>query len=535
MNYLIKSVFTLFLLVLPVFVYAEGFNNVPITSRELNLDIERSVATAALDGFTGIKPYTKAELINVYGITKDEYLYKYISKDLIDLGMSPEGKTSSEFYIEPLSEIKFRAYTFNTDVPGKTRYCLENMEGTCLDKGLTTFLNVAGQGRLNKNITFFYEGQVRNSSEGTDTTLKKAYVKLRTGIVSWELGKDSIWLGHGYHGSLLLSNNADPFLMFKFDTEEPFRLPFFLSKLGEFKYTFFHGWLTDFNIIGQRIAWKPFSILEFGANQTATYDNEKDYKITDWPNILFSAEDNVAGAKYNNDQRGSLDVALYMPFLSKIPYLGLTGGKLYAEYGGEDVFAWWQEEDKTWYGPFGFEFLAGGYMAGIYLTTGKTDFRFEHAENYITRPLFYDWYTEGFRAQWGVDAHRAFQNPAWYRSIPFTYHGVILGHHMGPEGEDNYFEVKHRIGKFTITASYDRERHRIYETYYEQAFKVTPEKRKSYGIDVLYSHKQWEVNVMAFYNKYENVDANPDPLKYEIKEGLDVDELVAGVGIKYLW
>lgn len=503
-----------------IYCYAMEFNNLPFTDKELNIDIERAYSMGLLQGFSGIKPYSKDELFKVYSATEDhKNIDKYIEKDIATL---------NRFFIEPLSDIKLRLYYFNTTVPGKERYCIENTEGSCLDKGLTSFINFTGQGRVNENIVFFYEGQTKTSGEVKEASLKKAYIKLRTGKVTWEFGRDSLWIGHGYHGSFLLSSNAEPFLLFKFDTEEPFRLPLFLSKIGEFKYTIFHGWLDNFNILGHRLGYKPIPLIEIGANQTAVYRTDKGYKITDWPHILFSSEENVPGAYYNTDQRGSLDIALYMPFLSKIP--PLKGGKIYAEYGGEDTFAWWQKEDRTWHGPLGFEFLGQGIMLGLFLTTGQTDLRLEYSENYRSYPIFFDWYKKH-----GINY--ASKGERWYRDIGFLNDNVIMGHHMGPEAEDLFIELRHRFKNFTVTGFYDRERHHLYEKIDQyHIYKTTPEIRNQYGLEViLQGWKQFELSTQIIYSRYENVDTDPSPLKINVNEGRNANELITGFSISYRW
>lgn len=509
---------------------AQEFNNVPLTEKELNIDVERAFSMGTTQGFSGIRPYSKVELLNVYHETEDPYIYKYIQKDLMEIGLSPDGKTAaSDFYIEPITDITFRAYTFDTDVPNKKVYCLENAEGTCLKSGLNTFLNVTGQGRIYKNLTFYYEGQLQNDKEETKALLKKAYIKLQTGVVSWEFGKDSMWLGQGYHGSLLLSDNAEPFPLFKVQVERPFNLPI--------QYTLFHGWLDDFNLLGQRLAWKPFSLLELGLNQTVAYSKKKGIEVWDWPHVFVSSTENSGPttSKFNNDQRASLDAALYMPFLNKLPLL--KGGKIYGEYGGEDTYAWWQKEDKTWHGPLGFEFLGQGIMMGIFLTTGKTDFRYEYAENYESHPMLWDWYHHV-----GVDYPS--KGEQWYREIPFLYNDVVMGHVMGRAAEDNYWELKHKVSDVTVTVFYDRQRHHIYNSEDQyNVFRTVPEIRRQYGIDVLYSYKKFEIDGTFIYGKYTNVNNNPAPLQvdrpgpnqYNIVAGSHASETIVGMGIKYLW
>jgi hypothetical protein len=357
--------------------------------------------------------------------------------------------------------------------------------------------------------------------------IRRVYSKYKLGPLEFEVGKDSLWLGHGVHGSLLLSNHAEPFPLAKLTTDQ-FRLPSFLRYLGEFKYMLFHGWLEDFNVLGHRFGWKPFSLLEFGFNQTPVYLHGKDYTIWDIPNIFFSSEENTGiNPRFNNDQRASMDVALYLPFLNRLPLL--EGGKVYAEYGGEDSIAWWQEEDE-WVGPIGFEFLAQGIMLGGLFTTGSTDLRIEYSENYRNYPIFFNWYKEH-----GLD--HATQGLAWYRNIPFLNNDVLMGHHMGPEADDLFISLKHRFTKFIVSAFYDRERHKFYE--YANNFHVvgstTSETRHQYGLNLTYHRKNFVIDGMINYITYSNVDTAPEALTINISEGQSAQELVTGVGIRYLW
>ena len=60
-----------------------------------------------------------------------------------------------------------------------------------------------------------------------------------------EAGKDSMWWGPGYHGSILMSNNAEPFKMLKLSTPSPVSLPWIFKALGPFKVVWFLTQLED--------------------------------------------------------------------------------------------------------------------------------------------------------------------------------------------------------------------------------------------------------------------------------------------------
>lgn len=386
--------------------------------------------------------------------------------------------------------------------------------------------SLEGEGRIYKRLSFYYEAQI----EDDDTVkLKKAFAVLKTGSVSWELGKDTVWLGHGYHGSFLLSDNAEGFFLFKFKTDEPFRLPWIFSGIGEFRYELFHGWLDELNIIGHRLSIKPIQYVEFGANQTVVYDKGRGYKLTEYPHVFVSSEEN-SGAKSNfdNDQRASLDLAIYMPFLSKIsPF---KDGKLYAEYAGEDSYAWWQKEDGKWVGPLGFDFLSSGWLYGLFLTTGKTDFRAEYAQNYVNWPLFYDWYKKsGSSTYWDF----------WYsKDDRFSNDGINMGHHMGSHADDLFFELSHKFNAFSFKLFYDKERHGlgaiiIDETTGVGYYNNTPEIRYQYGLIPSYKFERFNISAYFIQNYYKNVDFDNDPLVFDIRKGTNKKELIGGMSIEF--
>ncbi len=515
-------------------IWAAAFHDVPLSDGNLVREIERAYATGAIKGFGGFKHYTTEDLINSYLASPNDFLLNRLRKDLEDYE-----KPSLPFFIEPISNIEVGFYQFHTDVPNKEIYCVENQDGLCVADGFNLVSTFTGRARLHSNVVLQYEARAQLGEHKQKLSLQRLYGKYTLGPFEFTAGKESLWLGHGVHGSFLLSTNAEPFWLVKLTTSD-FHIPY-LELLGKFKYMFFHGWLNDFNMLGHRLGWKPFDILEFGATQTVTYRRDKGYTILDWPKLLFSSEENVPGAEYNNDQRASLDVALYMPFLKKLPYL--EGGKIYAEYAGEDIYAWWQEEDGTWYGPFGFEFLGGGLLIGGFFTTGSTDLRIEWSENYRSYPLFWDWYcNNALSKQMGQCIPYASKGETWYRNIRFTNGDAIAGHHMGPEAEDFYIELGRWFGKnknLRINVFYDKEKHHLF-TKIDQfhIYKTTPEIRHQYGLSGLYIYKKYEISLGVLYSRYENVDTNPDPLIINdstIARGKDVSEWVVSVGFRYVW
>lgn len=406
--------------------------------------------------------------------------------------------------IEPVLTAQVRSYYYGSE-PIRASYCLENSEGDCLKEGENLFLDVVSTFTVNRRLVLQYDGQVpqtfTDGNSDSNYRTKKAFAKLRTGIVSWEFGKDSVWIGNGYHGSFLLSNNAEGYLLFKIKTEEPFRLPWVFSKIGAFNYLLFHGWMEDGRLFGHRLEYQPFFPVTIGLSQTVYYVNR--FQFYEFPRILSARDENTPG-RFDNDQRASMDLAIDLSFLRRFsPFIG---GKLYGEQAGEDLRAFWQRnqnDSPLW--PLGFKLLDLGNMAGLFLTTGWTDFRFEYSENYSG---------EG----------------TWYEKYPFTNHGVLLGHHMGSDADDLFFEIAQRWTAWgkegDVRVSYDRERHGIFQ------YGSDAEVRNQFA---LIPSVQWgclRLFAQMIYARYTNVDMNPDPLQFDIVPGTHRNEYTVGVGVR---
>ncbi len=430
---------------------------------------------------------------------------------------------TSPFFIKPVSKLTIENfyYSDHADRP----YCIENSEGRCLDKQNNFFTTIEGNAQYANRFYVYYKSEL---NEDGRFRLKKGYGLLKFGIWSFEAGKDTVWMGPGYHGSFLLSNNAEGFNLFRLRTDEPFRLPWIFSRIGEFKYDIFRGFADNFSILGQRLSWRPVPLLELGANQAVYIPPSKHYALTEYPKIIFSNSENSGHESTNpfdNDQKVSLDIALDMPFLGKIsPFVN---GRIYAEYAGNDSYAIWQREDTAnmrreplwkkirW--PFQFDFLNIAWLSGVYLTTGDVDFRFEYAQNYASYPLFYDLYKE-------LGSNR--RQGGWYTSLNTNY-GMITGHEMGNDSEDYYFEITMRHKPGSLKVYYDFERHDL-----SQDVTYPPERRYEYGLRPTYQIQNFTFFADLIYNHYINVNYSTNSLSYNIHPGTELDEFIAGLGVE---
>ncbi len=431
----------------------------------------------------------------------------------------------SPYVIKPISRLTMQDfyYSDHADRP----YCFENSEGRCLDKQNNFFTTLEGNGQYKNRFYVYYKSELNGDGQ---LRLKKGYGLVKMGIWSFEAGKDTIWIGPGYHNSFLLSNNAEGINLFRLRTDEPFRLPWIFSNLGEFKYDIFRGFADNFSILGHTLSWRPVPLLELGANQVVYIPPDKHYSITEYPHIFFSNSENSGGTQatnpYNNDQKVSLDIALDMPFLNKVsPFVN---GRIYAEYGGNDSYAIWQHEDtanmrkeplrKKLIWPFQFDFLNIAWLSGVFLTTGDVDFRFEYAQNYTSYPIFYDLYNElaNFNRRHGY----------WYSSLNTNY-GMITGAEMGNDADDYYYEITIRHNPGSLKIYFDQERHGL-----SKDITYPPEKRDEYGLRPAYQFKNYTFFADLVYNHYKNVNFSSDPTVIDIHAGTELDEFIAGLGVE---
>ena len=248
--------------------------------------------------------------------------------------------------------------------------------------------------------------------------LREASLKLTLWNVALEFGRGSQWWGPGYHGSLLLTDHAFPLDMIKLGSDETFRLPWILSKLGDWKINSFLARLegdqtfSHEKIFGLRINYLPTSWLELGFTRLTQFDGQG--SGGSFPSTLvdcYKDPPNQEGVAQCNEQ-AMVDVRAKVPH---VPYLVPfpAGMQIYGELGSEDK---WSKVVST----------RAAYLAGLYIpqlfSKDTTDLRIEFADTDYPRRYSPDLA--------GV----------WYNNSVFTngmrQYGFPLGHHMGTDGID---------------------------------------------------------------------------------------------------
>jgi hypothetical protein len=93
-----------------------------------------------------------------------------------------------------------------------------NNEGVNYGEGNNFVMQFQSQARLGKVISFFaqpaliYNHHAYDSYVDSDTNLRlhRGYAKINIFNFEIQVGRDSLWWGPGYHGAMLMSNNAIP-------------------------------------------------------------------------------------------------------------------------------------------------------------------------------------------------------------------------------------------------------------------------------------------------------------------------------------
>lgn len=242
--------------------------------------------------------------------------------------------------------------------------------------------------------------------------LLTGYGKLSNWNVELEFGRDSLWLGQGSRGTLLLTNNATPLDLVKLSNPTPTLLPWIFSYLGPIKYMAFASRLEDDRdfphpyLVGGRVVLKPHPLFEIGGTGTIVFGGDGSRSL------------GIPGETSQENGLGAIDARLRLPFLKN--------AEIYAEYGGEDILT----DSPYWYEPFmnDIAWLVGIYFPDV-LGDGKTDFRFEYANNAFDQGPGHGgvWYGHG-----------------QYTS-GYTYDQMILGHRMGPDAQDFYTRITHYL------------------------------------------------------------------------------------------
>jgi hypothetical protein len=460
------------ILALPCFAFVS--TNVPIGHWSYD-DVDKLIGEGLIDGaMLTTRPVTRLEMARNIAEADDKFqqqnvkneiivgiierLKKEFQPELAAIGAIDGGPILD--FVKPVEDpyIKY--------VYAKSKADIENIRGDQFDAGSSVRMGFASRAQLFDITAFYAHLEYPSSSHGTSQEVKQIYQddsvpasfvrssedkglelvegygKLALGRFEIEAGKDLMWWGPGYHGSMLMSNNTEPFTMVKLSTPGPVALPWIFRGLGPFKFVWFFTQLEDDRPIpkpilsGIRINFKPHPAVEMGLSRAIIFGGEGRPKYTfgDYCKAFLGRNELLTGNK-ENDQLAGFDASVLVPVDRFLPAKSV---KLYTDGAGEDE-AGGLPSDFGWiYGAKFFDLFGTG--SSDLLGAGKTDLDIEYANNHVPgKPdVFY--------------THSVFR-------AGYTYNGNVIGHFMGTDSEDLFFRLTHYLtSDFILGLQYDRQK-----------------------------------------------------------------------------
>jgi hypothetical protein len=388
----------------------------PITRLEMARHIAQ--ATASLNRMADAPPVLRSIV---------DRLQEEFRGELIRLGALDGWYPSS--FVKPVED-PYARYLYAGEQPD-----LENTRGDPFKAHSNYRAGFASRATIADTVAFYVHPEFGVASDDWNEhlTLIEGYGAAMTGPVEFEMGKDSLWWGPARHGSMIMSNNAQPLTMVRITTPQPIELPSILRLAGPFKAEWFLAELEknrDFpyaKLSGMRINIKPHPLVELGASRVMMFGGEGQPRVDvrDYAKMVFTTYE-----RPETNQLAGIDGSIRIP-LGDNPLLRSV--KLYVDAAGEDT---------TGGLPSKWGEIIGMQLSDV-LRTGRTDVRIEYADDHVGgHPGVF--YTHGV-----------------YTS-GYTYKGRVIGHFMGSESHDMFVQLSHYLTDNLIAdVSFDRITHRL--------------------------------------------------------------------------
>lgn len=336
-------------------------------------------------------------------------LRKEFKAELVTMGIL-DGESTKTF-VKPVEDPYIRY------VLARQKADLENQRGDVFDKDSNYRVGLASRMKFSETGAVYLHPEYSNSSHSDGRLeLVEAYGKLTFRNLEVAFGKDSLWWGPGYTGSMLMSNNAEPFTMIKISNPHPIQLPWILRRFGPFKTVWFltelgtNRTIPKAKLTGLRVNFKPHPQFELGFSRAIMFDGTGQPAVGPKEYLRMFLP---GGEHANNNQLAGFDVSMLVPLSGRIPAKSV---RFYVDVVGED-------EARGLPGKCGN--LVGIQLYDIF-QTGRTDLRVEYADNHVGgyQDIFY--------------RHSLYQSG-------YAYKGRVIGHHMGTDARDFFVRLTHYI------------------------------------------------------------------------------------------
>ena len=271
-----------------------------------------------------------------------------------------------------------------------------------------------------------YQGELSDSfsglleSDSRTMTSTEAYAILDLSWLAIQWGIENMWWGPGWRGSLMLSDNSPP--------TDTLRLS---GLYGPLRYTYLTSILRvrvkateeyyPKYMSAHRLEFLPYKGISIGISETMVFVERYDLRYLH-PIIPFVTSQ-VGGYKSNEMLGCDLDVTL----LPSIEFYAELMVDDFQTDEGLEAFRLWNSK----YGA-----LVGGYWVDPF-GLKDTDARIEYA--FVNQYAYTNTY-EGYLTD-------------------YTNRGFVIGHWMGTDADDLWFDVKHWLtGNLRFSLTYERER-----------------------------------------------------------------------------
>jgi hypothetical protein len=251
----------------------------------------------------------------------------------------------------------------NTQSGSEGTPLLENNEGIVYKRGNNGEMRWAMEGFVKDKVSILVEPLILAETGSDRALMQKGYVKLGSGGLELEVGRDANWFGPGYRGATTLTNNAKNFDMVKLSSPEPLDGDWVKRHMGDFKYALIFSRLDETGtgadlrqpyFIGVNLRDKPRPWYEIGFHAMRMEGGPGFTGSPSLPDEIFGG-----GTTNHNATTAGFDLRF------RIPWLRNT--EIYGDYSGSDSAGFW---------PFVESYVAGFFIPCL-TKSGKDDLRFE--------------------------------------------------------------------------------------------------------------------------------------------------------------
>ena len=342
---------------------------------------------------------------------------------------------------------------------------LENNSGERLDRGMNGRVTSSSWLEAGGVFAAYAQPEYLIGEKTNRAELVEGYVKARGGPVELIAGREPLWWGPGFHGSMLFSNNAAGLDMIRLRTANQITLPWVLGDLlGPIKAELFFGTLEEertnyprSKVTGGRVNLAPLPWLEVGAARSIVFDGDGRPDLPWYKYPLTWIRGNKPGTEVGataGDNRWQIDASIRLADVGK--YIPLTrDAELYLDFGWDDTCC------GTFYTPLKPGAIVGLYLPNLFLSPDTT-----------------------FRVEYSNSSSFQFTHGVWQDG--YSRKGQVISHFEGTAGEDLFFRLTTRLDK-KLEVGLDLDFVRIGRTQKGLEFS-SKELHRYFGVDVSYKH-----------------------------------------------